>query len=586
MLKTGLVCAVAVTACLFAQDASPALADLAAANDAISWAAGLREPMRRMTNPVVTAYGIASLAALICPADKGVGSDLFHEALTDLNNLPGNVFQDSRRALPVATFSGMWKMVVGPGLKCDPTLPPPSDNARQRRELERREASAFLAQAKFTDDYERAAQLAQAALEAGDANQVDVTPVTTFLIQFRDPAPDLADDVFQRAIGFVTAAEIPNIRTLADLGNYLFLDAALKRGSEPIVNRTNYSVNGSTFALWNSDHENVNPDMVAAYIGAVADVLARQDYSAIDPVAAYAAAYQLLPKARDLELDEADRLQKAVDQMQAQNAGVAGAVEAKLGAQGGTGAGQSNFARLMALIRAAMNAGKFTQARDLLREVDGVSTRSRIAAIIDFNEAAYATRGKDSDRALQLAGGLAGGVKLGLLFAGILATSPDPVTALSALHLGVKDAELLSYEQRMALLPALGAACMKVDAEESLSVLRQIIGAYNDANVSPRKARFAPWDTGVFDGRRIVFGPAGFTEVIHTGTRQQSFSLKAPGVTAFSLEAFIAQAKDLDFPQLAAAIGELHNELQLTKGYLALAGLRLKVAKVSTKPAR
>jgi len=53
--------------------------------------------MRRMSNPVVTAYGIASLAAVVCAVDKGVGADLFREALADLNSLPDIIFLDADR---------------------------------------------------------------------------------------------------------------------------------------------------------------------------------------------------------------------------------------------------------------------------------------------------------------------------------------------------------------------------------------------------------------------------------------------------------------------------------------------------------
>ena len=57
---------------------------------------------------------------------------------------------------------------------------------------------------------------------------------------------------------------------------------------------------------------------------------------------------------------------------------------------------------------------------------------------------------------------------------------------------------------------------------------------------------------------------------------RQNFTLRVTGVTAFSLEAFIAQAKHADFLRLVATVEGLHNEVQLIKGYLALAALRLK----------
>jgi hypothetical protein len=564
-----------------AQDAPDEhLAAIAEWNDAISWTSALREPMRRMTNHVVSTYGIASLAAVVCPVDQSLASEMFREAVAGLNTLPGDPFHDSRKTLPVATFSGLWKVVMGPGVKCDPNLPQPSDAARAKRDSERREASSYLAQAKVTDNPDRAAQLAQAALEAGDPYELDITAITSFLIDFRVKAPDLADDLFQRAIGFTLEAQIPNIDALADLGNYLFLAPQFVGKSEPIQNRTTYTVNGSTFSNWQCERDDAYPDLEAAYIGAVAGLLANNTTAVTtDPVASYALAYQLLPKARDLQLADADSLDKFVVQMQTENSAAAAGVEAKLGGEPAATSTQSKFARLMTQIRTAIAAGRFADAREILMQVDGVTVRSLVGSVIDFSEAAYAIRGKDSDRALALAGNLSGGVKRALLYAGVVATSTNRLTSIFALHLGLRDADLLSYEQRMAMLPALGTASSAVDRDETQAVLSLLIASLNDADNNPRKIKFDPRYSFAFDGPRALSGSGGFQEVIQGLQGRQSFPLKVTGVNAFSLEGFIAQAKNVDFMRLEASVETLRSELQLTKGYLALARLRLKMAK-------
>ena len=389
--------------------------------------------------------------------------------------------------------------------------------------------------------------------------------------------PDLADDVFQRAIAFASSAEITSIPVLTELGNYLFVGVGLQGRSEPMLNRVTYTVNGQPFVSWAGDHDNTNPDMVAAYISAVADTFSKQEIASQYLVAAYAAAYQLLPRAKDLGLGDADTLQKTLDQMQSQNAAAVAQVEAKLSGGIGSG-GQSTFARSIAQIRAAMAAGRFAQARELLPSIDGVPLRSQVATLIDFHEAAYALRGKDTDHALALAGALPAGVKRSLLYAGIVATTENRLVAIPALHVGLKDAELLSYEQRMAMLPALATACSPIDSDETQAVLSQLIEAYNGAAIAPHKVRFDAKSSGAFDGQRVLFGSGGFLEVVQGSQGRQNFTLKVTGVTAFSLEAFISQAKHADFLRLVATVEGLHNEVQLTKGYLALAGLRLKKA--------
>lgn len=555
-------------------------------NDALAWTSALREPMRRMTNPVVTAYGIASLGAIACPADQALGSELFHEALADLNAIPDGAFHDSPKVLPVATFSGLFKIVVGQGVKCDPDLPQPNDHAKAKRDAERHEAAQFLAQAKMVDDYDRAAQLAQAALEAGDPYELDITSITAYLIELRVKAPDLSDDLFQRAIAFAMEAQVPSIDALADLGNYLFEAPEFVGKSEPMLNRDTYFVNGAAFTNQQGLRDEANPDLVPIYIDAVMNLLANNAAAAnADPVASYATAFQLLSKARDLELGDADTLQKVVGALEDQNSSVAAGVQAKLGSSSERAASQSKFARLLAQIRADMTAGRFSDAREILAEVDGVTVRSLIGQMIDFGEAAYSIRGKDSDRTMVLAGRVPGGVKRALLYAGVVATSSNPLTAIFALHLGLKDADLLSYEQRIAVLPTLATAASTVDRDETQAVLSAMIAAANGANTSPRRTKFDPRSPFAFDGPRVLRGPSGFQESIQGEQGRATFPLKVTGASAFSLEDFIAQAKNVDFMRLEASVESLHGELPLTRAYLALARLRLKVAKTGLKKA-
>src|SRR5581483_7599892 len=154
------------------------------------------------------------------------------------------------------------------------------------------------------------------------------------------------------------------------------------------------------------------------------------------------------------------------------------------------------------------------------------------------------------------------GVKRALAYASIAALAQDKVTAITALHLGLKDAQLLSYEQRITYLPAMAGAATAVDVEEGLAVLNQLIASYNDADLRPRKSKFSSWNSGVFDGPRMVFGPMGFTEVVSTGSRMLPFSLKVPGVDAYSLDGFVAHAKSMDFLRLSSAFDNLHNDVQ------------------------
>ncbi len=110
----------------------------------------LRGRIQRMTNPVVVAYTMGSLASLVCAHDKIAGSALFSDALRSLDNLPESAFsQRGTTVLPVSSFSGLWKFVMPAALKCDPALDRPEvrERAKVRMDAERRQANATLARA-------------------------------------------------------------------------------------------------------------------------------------------------------------------------------------------------------------------------------------------------------------------------------------------------------------------------------------------------------------------------------------------------------------------------------------------------------
>jgi hypothetical protein len=56
----------------------------------------------------------------------------------------------------------------------------------------------------------RAGQLVQAALEAGDPDLLDYELLTEILELLHDRAPDLSDDLFLRALQFFESADVPN----------------------------------------------------------------------------------------------------------------------------------------------------------------------------------------------------------------------------------------------------------------------------------------------------------------------------------------------------------------------------------------
>src|SRR5215471_12848373 len=203
--------------------------------DALEWTSAQRGRMTQMTNRVVQVHGVASLGALVCAEDRSEGSGLFRQAIAALHSVPSSSFTEKgTMMLPVASFTGLWKYVVPAALKCDPGLAEAANSSQDkaRLESEKRNANATLLRAyelidprnplDKLDNNDRAAQLANAALDAADPDLLDVVLLTKFLSQLRDRAPDLSDDLFERALDVVMSATAPNPGSLQELAKYLF----------------------------------------------------------------------------------------------------------------------------------------------------------------------------------------------------------------------------------------------------------------------------------------------------------------------------------------------------------------------------
>src|SRR5690349_13784719 len=105
--------------------------DAAKLRDALEWTIAQRGRMAQMTNPVVRVHGTAGLAAVVCAESPTEASGLFRDAIAGLHSVPQSAFTDKGTTiLPAASFTGLWKFVVPPALKCDPGLAEAAANSR------------------------------------------------------------------------------------------------------------------------------------------------------------------------------------------------------------------------------------------------------------------------------------------------------------------------------------------------------------------------------------------------------------------------------------------------------------------------
>jgi hypothetical protein len=567
--------------------------------ETVEWIVSLRGRMAQMANPVVRVHGTASLARTVCPVDPSAASGLYREAISSLFNLPDGAFGErGTTVLPVGSFSGLWKYVIPAALKCDPGLVAVAENqrARERMTAERTGANATLRRALEVlnsdkrDMADRAAQIGGAALEAADPETLDIALLSSLLSTLNGTAPDLADDLFLRSLEFVMSSPAPSPDSLQSLAKFLLTAADASGKPNEDQGAQSYTVAGATVEKLTAARSNANPDNIEALIETTLRLLDIPAAVNRNPVVAYALAYQLLPRARDLMPDRAPDLEKAVAQLQAENANAAAQVQAKVGAPGNpdpeSGDPAARISWLIRQIRGALAAGQIERARELLPGVADLPARGQLKALIDFEEAARAAA-QHNDQAVSMANQLRPGIKRSLLYIAIIANMPGFDTALSVLPLAARDLALLPAEQRVILYSALSAALLRTDVDSALGVMNQLVAACNDVRVSPRRGKFDPASvrrtyspgssTGT-DSALILAGRGGLYEAVQTERGRQNFVLRAPRADAFSLAAFLGAAAAVDPDRLAAIILGLRDENTQAGAWVELAEVRLKEA--------
>jgi hypothetical protein len=586
--------------------------DAAKLRDALEWTIAQRGRMQQMTNRVVQVHGIASLGMLVCPEDRSEGSGLFRQAIAALHGVPQSAFRDKgTTVLPVASFSGLWKYVVPAALKCDPGLADAANNSQSKARLEeeKRSANQTLESAwalidpslvlDKADNNDRAAQMANAALDAGDPDVLNIVLLTRFMSQLRDRAPDLSDDLFQRALDFVMSATVPNPGSLQELAKYLFTSPKYLDQPDTDQNGENFQMGGVTIEMLTATRVSANPDDIEALIGTTLRLLKLPTAAAMNPSVAYALSYQLIPRARDLAPDRVNDLQDALSQLASQVSSSA-QIEARLGPAENPDQYSGDPAyrdfQLTGRIKGELAAGRIDRAREWLSRITDSDTRSQLAELIKFTEAGRAVEAH-SDQALPLANRLRGGIKRSLIYVGIIGNAVQPDAALQVLPLAVHEVEPLPAEQRIRLLAGITAALVKTDTQSAAGTLDLLVRAYNDVYSNPRRGRFEPRaarqifsrdaavDTST-DSSLILAGTRGMYEAVQTERGRHNFVLKVPGVSALNLASFLMAAGAIEPGRLEGTILGLRDENTRAQALVRIGDLRIRTAKAASKRAQ
>ncbi len=568
-----------------------ALAAQEPSRDALDWAIAQTGRHAELRNPVVAAWAAATLADQVCPRDRAAGASIFDQAIARANALPAGAFAERGPRLPVSGFSAMWRLIAAPAPRCDPKFTglAPSPSLQSSIDEERRRANSHLATARETveSNPDRAAQLASAALDAGDPLTLDFALFTHFLAELRDRAPDLADELFDHALAYAASAPTLRARLLAMLADYLFVAPKLLDRPDKDLERLTLAAAGLTFSDLSATRRGTNPEDISALIESALRAV-ESGLAADDAPAAYALLAQLLPKAADYVPALADRARAAFDTARFAAGAAASSIDAAIPSAAPNPEGGEASRIRHRLIRAALQAaslGRIADAREISTRVDDQDVRGQLASLIQFAAAGHALQERDVQGAASLANSLRGGVKRALLYAAIIPAAGGD-SALQIFHLALRDIEPLPAEHRVALLSALASSMFRVDAESALVALKLAVEASNDAAVRPRRARFnpklvraiyrgtgsAPADSGL-----IVIGVKRTYEAVDDGLGRHSFALRAPGVTVFRIPEAIRAARSVDPARLEAILPGLRDETRRAEAIAALVALRLGV---------
>ena len=585
-------------ACVFCaglagQEVNGGQATNAPQQDPLEWAVALGSRFRELHDPVVAAYSLGVLAGIVCPVDLAAATDLYRESLERLKFLTPAAFTSGRHRLPVPSFTALWKTLTPAAVKCAPELEDLTDieGAQAKMRDERQGANLTLGAAltSLQDDPDRAAQLARNALTAGDPTTLNIPTLTLFLSVLRDRAADVADEVFPEALDFIASAPQPSTANLLDLGEYLFTAPKYRETPDQYEYSDLHQVGDTWIANFAANRRSANPEDIRAYIDAALEVLGATDDLYYDPVAAYAIAFQLLPKTDDFAPDRTDELRKLLSLTLVQAGSAAAKVQAALaGPQGADpegGEGPRLRDRIVGRVLSAATAQRFAEARELAKSIGDADVSSQVNTLIDFAQAAAALGTKDVPRAFMLARSLGPAVKRALLYAGAVAASPDLSFALNYFSLGLRDAKVLPAEQRLTVDVALAAVMLPRDQDSGLFALRQVVQAANDAYMTPREGRFDPtvirkvFSSDIHtsigtDSSLVMLNSRCTCEVVDTGRGRHNFNLKVPGVTTLTLSRLISNASGVDPERLESVLIGLQDEERLARTLNDLAALR------------
>jgi hypothetical protein len=585
------------------QMSSPGQAEVGKLTDNLFWEGTLHDRLSQMKDPVVLAYSQIRLAALVCSQDKAAGAKLLSGAFTSVRDLPEDAFDISPTLLPVSSLTALSKILVQAAQLCAVSWY--DDRVSSRVSMEWMKSNGWLNQALRVQDLNRAAQLADAAIfVARQGNSIhpwvihysklhdETTPGTqSILLKLGIPpeilqlpligrvlkrlsvvAPDLADDLFRTAVQTIMSESPPTALELAELARYLLptesyiqvpLDSRVKTDPPGILAIPNFMQARLKTSI----------DLVIMYMDSASQLVQSYETTAVDAAGAYALAYQMLPIAREYARQQESALESALQVLEPQLGERAVKIRAALGSLPQPHLVQSDF-MLVGKAVSDVQAGRFSAARKILSDVDDSTVRKCTEALISFGEISTSITTRDAERALEQPIYASAGGGRALLYAAIARAVGNSAGASRALQLALRDANALPPHQSVCVLPALASLALQVDTNQAVDILKRLVKTENDATDGSRSLDMDSTADSVTEDPYFRCGAKGPLEVVDTRDGRQVVPLHIPGVSTYTIDAFLEQADAAEFSRLESVVLELRDETQLANALLTIASLK------------
>jgi hypothetical protein len=593
-----------------------ALAALSKERDPMAWALGrvrlLGDRIGELRDNSAKARAFTSLGDAVCKHDKDFARSIFLRA-NDALALAARDEEDEQVRNPskrprFSPANQIRSQLLAAATQCDaafaakltPAEPPKATTNPDEGSPDINAAYSLLNEKK-----DEAAQLAAKAME-GQPTDETYRSFSSFLLLLRRQDPPAADGLFLTAVGNLRAQPKPSGYQIMALGNYLFSSFDLTKQPEYADGYMLVTVGGVNVINLQFTRPGNTPQVLRAYLEASLDMLSRPATDTRLQQLDYAAAYLLLPRARESAPDLAPAFELAMKRLDP-------AVQERMRASAQERlANPPSFARpdeeqeselassadpakrqraAYSLALSALRRNDFARARKFVAEMENNEFRARFSSLIAFGEASKAVEDGRLEEATAATKGLLPGIERGLMFANIAASQikkGEAKPALTLLDAAQREADEVSTSLRPAFLLAITSVLARADRDAALTLLSQAVIAFNERDTTEK-----PTDNSVriISGRNpgaaeasFGAGATGFFMSLMVGGGFTSHPLRVKGIEAYDLDARLLRLFSADTERADAIVSQLREEVRLGPALAALAAAYLDAAQA--KPAK